>query len=278
MRARALDATVSALRAELETLRGSLRDKDARTAALMLDKAHLCKQGELLEQQVERLARDLEARDTRIRELKAQRQQLYDKLLDDERSLKEKSEARILQEVERMRRDSSTEIAKIRQEARDAADREVFHLREMRDSALIEQERIRGQLRDSEAAHDQILDQLRDLQRKSDVRITELQAALGIKSLELEHVRASLGERTEQGRGLDAECQLLRDKCRVLGESFHALENEKNRKVAELEERLAMTREQLEHYELIENNLDEAILNTGRLIGPEVRGLTLVEP
>ena len=53
---------------------------------------------------------------------------------------------------------------------------------------------------------------------------------------------------------------------RTLSDSFHSLESERTRRVAELEERLAAAREQLEHYEMIESNIDEAIINTGACI------------
>ena len=84
----------------------------------------------------------------------------------------------------------------------DALERETRVLREMRDVAVLEQDRLRAQLRDLNAEHNDVTEQLRDLRRLHDVRVTELQAQLSLKSLDAEHARAALDDKTNQvGRG-----------------------------------------------------------------------------
>lgn len=301
-RAQGLEEALRALRAEADAQQRRDQDREHQLGLLQSERAHLSKQCDILQQQVARLEAEAAAKDARIVDLKRVRQQLYDKLLSDDEGRRGREEARVLQEVERWKRDAEAEVSRIRQEAADALERETRVLREMRDVAVFEQDRLRGQLKDLATEHGDLAEQLRGLRRLHDVKVrrgkgreipsrrparffptgadrsaswqvTELQAQLSIKSLEAEHARASLDDRTARYRALEAESDLLRDKCRVLGESLHALDAERARRVAELEERLASAREQLEQYEMIESNIDQAVLETGRLVGGQVLDL-----
>jgi len=101
----------------------------------------------------------------------------------------------------------------------------------------------------------------RTLTATTEAQLSELRNRLRLKSFEHERVAVQL----EEVKGLSAQARLDNDrwqqKCGVLKEEYYALKAETATRTSSLEARLTQTAKSLEHYEMIEAELDAAIVS-----------------
>lgn len=81
-----------------------------------------------------------------------------------------------------------------------------------------------------------------------------------LKAFELERLRVLHEASAGAAREAELQVQLLQRKCRALETQYYALEAEAARRSADLEGASAADRAKLQHYELLERELDEEIL------------------
>jgi len=260
-------ASLERAKEEFEALRVAHRDALHRGELLAQDKAHLTKQAELLQAQVARLEGDVAERSAKLLALRQQRDRLQDKLVEGTSDNRAEYEVRLQGEIARLREESAREVDRVRAEMEHGYDRELRVVRELRDSAVAEARRNEELL---SAARQQLEDAgLRNAARAKEAEVLEARLAgkVEILLLEKQQLSATAAERGNRVQALQAEADRNADQVRTLREQLFAAEHDATRRVTDLEARLEAATEKLQHYELLESNLDNAILTAGAAQG-----------
>ena len=240
-----------------------------------MDKAYLTREVDNLKQRVHRAEEAADAAEPQLEALKNEKQQLYDRLLAVREEISGGLDRRVEEELQRLRQKSELDIQSANSHARDLFERENLVLREARDTAKEEAERQTVALRQSNEANTQLEIDYRTLVATTESQLSDLRNRLKMKSFEHERVAVDLEHTKDSNRQIKLEAERWQQKCAVLKEEFYVLKTESATRVTELEARSSTQAKQLEHYELIEAELDNAILS-GRSSEATEMGNTMV--
>lgn len=254
------------LRRRVDELEGSRAASSHTEELLKMDKVYLQKEVEGLTDRCVRAETESDGLRSKIFDLKKQRQDLYDRIVNEQTDSKASQEARMQGEISRLQAAAREDIERIRVENLAAHEREVSALKEMRDTGAMEAKRLQSELRESRRSFEELLLRHRESQKDADVRQAELLADLKMKSFELERMRVLSEESTSTLRQSDHEREMLREKVRVLSESYQRLDADLAKQMHELEAKCSTQESQLRHYEMLEREIDEAVLATGNVV------------
>jgi progesterone-induced-blocking factor 1 len=228
---------------------------------LKMDKMYLTRELDTLKQRLHRAEETADATAPQLEALKTEKQELYDRLLAVREELSSGLDRRVEEELGRLKQRADLDAAAAQSHAREVFERENLALREARDAAREEADRQTVALKQANAANSQLEIDYRTLTATTEAQLSELRNRLRLKSFEHERVAVQL----EEVKGLSAQARLegerWQQKCGVLKEEYYALKTESATRTTSLEARLTQTAKQLEHYEMIEAELDAAIVS-----------------
>ena len=266
-RFRDVSASLTSARHDAERMRRRVEEmeeerKTAQHAAelLTMDKSYLQREVDALGDRCSRSEKETDELRQKVTELKRQRQELHDRILNDHNSSTASAESRIQAEVSRIQSAAKEDIERIRVENLAAHEREVAALKDMRDAGAGEVKRLQSELRESRRSYEDLLLRFREAQKDADVHQAELLTDVKMKAFELERLRVLADESVSGARQGEHEREMLRDKVKVLAESYQKLDAEMSRQVHELEAKCSTQESQLRHYEMLEREIDEAVL------------------
>lgn len=105
----------------------------------------------------------------------------------------------------------------------------------------------------------------RDFQRKFDGDLAETRIQLKIRTEELERVNSIYHETLGNLNAHKLENEMLREKLNVVKGEYYKAEANGKEEMSSLKAQVAVLREQLANYEIIEKEMDEAVLSLAKL-------------
>eukprot|EP01049_Picozoa_sp_SAG25_P006838 SAG25_NODE_534_length_7139_cov_17.597443_4_plen_388_part_00 len=184
----------------------------------------------------------------------------YDRLLAVREEVSLGLDRRVEEELQRLKEKARLDVQSAQAHARELFERENLALREARDTAREDAERQTVALKQANAANSQLEIDYRTLTATTEAQLSELRNRLKMKSFEHERVAVELEEIKAVHRQSALEAERWQKKCALLKEEYYTLKTESATRVTELQAQLSNSSKQLEHYELIEAELDSAIV------------------
>ena len=261
-----LETEVDRLQSLVSELNASVSDKDHTVALISTDKKYLSTEIEKTHARCEKAEEEVEALRHKVTDLKKQRADLFDRVMlaHEDNKTHLNFDDRLSAEVSRIQSAAKEDIERIRVENLAAHHREVEVLKEMRDSSVNEVRRLSQELRDARSQYDDLLVRHREAQKEADVSHSSMVAECKMKSFESERMRILAEEAKSSSKQHQLENELLKEKVTVLGTSYHRLDAEMAKKIHELEAANEAMEAQLRHYEMLEKEIDEAVLAAGK--------------
>lgn len=223
-RLRGAELALPVLERQVEEARAAAAAREHSAQLLAMDKAYLSKEVELLTDQVRRCEASAEAREVKLREVKAARARLHAQLAASSAAVRQQEAERLHVEVEKLRAMAAHDLERVRREAADAHDRETRLLRESRDTAAAECSRLLAEVRDVQRAHDELSATHHSAVNRLELRVTELSGELRLRDMDLARTQAQCDEQAAALRQAGAQLELSGEKVRVLTESVYELE------------------------------------------------------
>ena len=253
-------ANESLVRKERDSLAEQLSSTRHRADLLTQDKAYLSREVDAHAERERKAEMEEDRMREKISELKAQRDDLREKLMRGNDEASAAHEERLRAEVERLRVKAAEDLAALREEHAAQRDREIRALKDLRDAAVNDASGARLELNDARRDYDDLLAAHRSSQKSSDVSIAQLTGELRMKAMELERISMLHGESVGNNKVMRMECEMLTKKCRLLEQQYVSLENEARRRQSDVDLTLAEQAARLEHYEALEQELDDAVV------------------
>ncbi|KAK3247322.1 hypothetical protein CYMTET_43176 [Cymbomonas tetramitiformis] len=262
--ARAADkAELNLLRKERESINAQMVEKVHAVDLLQMDKAYLSKEVQSLGERCAELETQYDKCHNKLREVKKARNDLQEKVLSSTEDQRLAHEQRLQAEISRLQEQHLSDIDKVRAEAVHVAEQEVRLLRDRRDTAETEARRTTSKLKEVQGAYDDLLEAHREQQRLGDQRQAEAYSELKMKAFEADRVSILQEEAAQSLRQTKLEADMLQKKLKVATDNCYHLETNTSRKIAELEAIIASQAARLNHYEMLEADIDSAVLQSG---------------
>ncbi|WIA18914.1 hypothetical protein OEZ85_003586 [Tetradesmus obliquus] len=269
----AAEAAAERLRVQLAAADAAVGDKDATLSLLLADKAYLSKEVQVCEERVAELSSRLASQESKVGQLKAERQELYQKLAAAAEATRNQGESRMEREVSRLQATAASDLERIRKEAAETSEREARLLRDLRDAALDEASRLRTELRQLRTQHEELLLSSRSAAAALGVSHSELLGELKLKGFELTRLQALCEERGTSLSQANLQLEMLTEKAQLLTAELNQQEQDANELVRELQQQLAAAQGKLQEYQAAEGILDKAVLGAAAAGDSAVAGL-----
>jgi chromosome segregation ATPase len=252
------DAAVSKYDA-LQTAASNAAATQQQMELLKMDKSYLERENDTLKQRVSRSEESSDTANRAVEGLKEEKQQLYDRLLSIQSDHAAGMNHKVEEELTRLRQQSDLDLLAAQRNAKEMYERENVSLKEARDSARNDAERQSANLKHAQEVATQLEVDYRSLQATADMQITDIRARLKMKSFEHERLAIQMEEIKSDLTQIKLENAKWSKKFEVLKEEYYTLKGDSANRITELSSRLTTTSQSLEHYELIESELDAAV-------------------
>ncbi|KAL2609123.1 hypothetical protein R1flu_027696 [Riccia fluitans] len=268
-----MTATLQVVTDEKRRLLEVVKDKDHCLDLLSMDKIYITREVKAHQDQVKKLEQELQQQQEKLRALKSTRQELYNRVLTDNRDSLAAHEQRLQAELARLQEHANRDIETIRKEASEAAAEKVKTYRELRDAALAEAETLKAIQRENKSNYNELLtnennlprlpselwemhfmatdmpNRFQELQRVSEAKEIEARSGIKLRDLEIEQLRVAQNEIRCALNQKSIENEALAEKVKVLTEKYYKRELETERSASLLQNELEITRRNLAHYE-----------------------------
>ena len=257
------------------------------------DKEYLAAQLAALQERCGTHEGTLLRRETRLTELKAEKEQLYHKLVAATAGAADSYSSRLDSEMSKWQQTTSLAQGTIEQ----AHERQCAQLREARELGVAEIDKAHTRHAELQRSHDELLVRCAEQHAAAEVELTQLRSEVRIEAFEanpnpepnpnpnpnpdpnpnpnpnpnqvrikaFEAERLSLQcEHSLAGSRRDgAECDMSREKMEVLKGAYYELQAESGQRIASLEAQLHGQQERLGTYDKMEHELDAAVASAG---------------
>ena len=143
----------------------------------------------------------------------------------------------------------------------DVYETKTQHLTERRDELEIRNTKLEKQLADRSAAYEELLTEFRHMQKVTYEEIGHLRVGCRSKDDEVQRVTHLYEDNLILVKETKIENESLKAKIDVLKAEYYKIESVARQQNADIKAELAVARERLANYELIEKELDSAIMN-----------------
>ena len=143
----------------------------------------------------------------------------------------------------------------------DVYETKTQHLTERRDELEIRNTKLEKQLADRSAAYEELLTEFRHMQKVTDEEIGHLRVGCRSKDDEVQRVTHLYEDNLILVKETKIENESLKAKIDVLKAEYYKIESVARQQNADIKAELAVARERLANYEIIEKELDSAIMN-----------------
>jgi chromosome segregation ATPase len=228
-------------------------------SGLRKDKSYLGKQNSQLLEKVQRLEERYERLETEASEAKLAAQNYLNKLLDVKSDRSASFEDRFTKELAELRDRHAAELEDLKRNLTEVHERRVEYLKEAKEEAEFKVEQLTRDLKEKSEAFDELTYEGRGKVARLEEMLSEVRSELRMKTEAVERTHNTYEDTLAALRHSKAENEMLRDKVDVLKQEFYKAEHKNTHGSADIRAQLAVAKEQLRQYALIEQELDEAI-------------------
>lgn len=192
-------------------------------------------------------------------EAKNQAQDYLHQLLNTRNEASSEYEKRIFTEIQDLKQKQQHELEVAKNNLVDIYEKQLQFVKEAKEEQEIRRESLEGQLREKSHAYDQLMLDYRQLQRRLESDMSELRVQLRIKEEQMERVENIYEETLANLKAVKHENDMLREKINVLKSEYYKMQVDCKDEMTGLKAQLEVAREQLQNYEGMEKEIDEAI-------------------
>jgi len=225
------------------------------------DKNFLSKENMILEERNKRLEEKVERNDVEMMDLKKQAQKYMDKVLNTNDEVKNKFEGQYQKEMQDLKERHQKELELAKNNLVEVYEKKVEYLHERKDDGERRVAKLEQDLKDKSKSHEELLFEYRQLQRQGDEELGHLKLQVKSKGDELMRVTHLYEDNMVLVKELKLETEAYKQKIDVLKSEYYKLESAGRQGNADIKAELAVCKERLANYELIEKELDQAIMS-----------------
>ena len=194
-------------------------------------------------------------------EAKKQAEKYMDRVLNANDDIKSKFDVKYTEEVNDLKSRYTKDLEMMKSNLTEVYETKTEHLIERRDELEIRNAKLEKQLQDRRSSYDELLTEFRQMQKTTDEEIGHLRIASRAKDNEVQRVTHLFEDNMVLVKETKMESEALKAKIEVLKSEFYMVEADARKGSAEIRAELAVTKERLGNYELIEKELDQAIMH-----------------
>ena len=228
---------------------------------LTQDKAYLQRENTLNEDKARRLEDKLDRTEQALLETKKQAEKYMDRVLTTNDDLKLKFDQQYTNEIQDMKSRYTKDLEMMKQNLVDIYETKTLHLTERRDELELRNNKLDKQLADRNKSYEELLYEFRQLQKTTDEEIGHLRVQSRSAQDEITRVTNLYEDNLILVKETKMEAEALRSKIDVLKTEYYKLESTARQGNGDIKAELAVCKERLASYELIEKELDQAIMN-----------------
>ena len=244
-----LSREVDNLKTNLDILR---RDKEY----LSKENIEVTERNKRLEEKNDKLSVDLE-------ETKTKANGYLEKLLNTKDDFSTKYERRYLDELEEIKQRHQREVDTAKTTLSDIYEKRIMYLQEAKEEADFKLTKMEHDLKDKHADFEELLIAHRTSQKHQDDEISCLKTEVRMKTDELQRISALYEDNLSLVKSSQLNIEMQQDKIDLLKSEYYQLESKVRQETADITAQNAVLKERIGSYEMIEKELDEAIMNVG---------------
>ncbi|ETL78782.1 hypothetical protein, variant [Phytophthora nicotianae] len=253
------------LKARFDEVSATSSDSHQKIALLTADKAFLQDAKTQLEDQVANMRVSQQEMQGKINSL----QEKHDDNLSQSAQLQNETrlhfEKKLDDEMAKFMELSKREIERIRNDGQVVYERENRLLKEARDDALKHVEVLQVRLDSVQSALDEKVLEATRMESTHTTALATARNELKMRHFEISQLKLTLEEKARDARNARLEIEMLTQKVEALKEEFARLETTSTTRITQLEAALEVERNKLKEYELLEIDLDGAVIQTGEI-------------
>jgi progesterone-induced-blocking factor 1 len=234
-------------------------DLRAKYSILCTDKEYLTRENIRLVEQNRKLEDKIDRLEREIDENKKMSKDYMMQLFNSKNTLFLDYEKKISTELTDLRDKHRSELENAKNNMRDVYERQVSFLKDTKEELELKMEHLESVNKEKAKAYDEVLTENRNLQRRVDYDLSELRIQLRIKTDELEKTHTLYDEANNNVKMLKLENDKMREKINVLKSEYYRVEASAKEESSGVRAQLAVAKEQLANYELIEKEIDDAV-------------------
>lgn len=214
-----------------------------------------------LENDIERLENQKDKQYAEMMDAKKNAQNYLERLLNSTGDYGSSAHKKHLEELNLLKQAHEKELIIHKENLSEVYEKKIEYLREAKEESDIRLAKAERDLLDKTKAYEEILIEYRKIERMVDEEISTVKQELSLKSTEAQ----SISQRYEENLALVKEYKLenavLKEKLDLVKNDYYRLEAMERQKNADALAQVAVYKERLAHYEAIEKELDDAIIN-----------------
>ncbi|KAG6615480.1 Progesterone-induced-blocking factor 1 [Phytophthora cinnamomi] len=253
------------LKSRFEETSVSSSDLHQKIALLTADKTFLQDAKTLLEEQVAKFQLSQQEMQAKLNSL----QEKHDGNLSQNVQLQNETrlhfEKKLDDEMTKFMELSKREIERIRNDGQVVYERENRLLKEARDDALKHVEVLQARLDSVQSALDEKVLESTRMESAHTTALATTRNELKMRHFEISQLKLTLEEKATSARNAKLELGMLTQKVEAHKEEFARLETTSTTRITQLEASLEVERNKLKEYELLEVDLDGAVVQTGEI-------------
>lgn len=184
-----------------------------------------------------------------------------ERVLNTNDDLKSKFDHKYSSEVEELKARHAKELEMNVQNLKEHYERKTTDLTERKEELEMRLSKLEKQLADRGQAYEELLYEYRKLQKSTDEEIGHLRIQARSRDDEVQRVTNLYEDNMILVKETKLESEALKSKIDVLKTEYYKLESTARQGSAEIRAELAVAKERLANYELIEKELDQAIMH-----------------
>lgn len=184
-----------------------------------------------------------------------------DRVLNTNDDLKLKFDQQYSNEIQDLKERYTKDLEMVKSNLVDVYETKTEHLTQRRDELEMRNTKLEKQLADRSKAYEELLFEFRQLQKVTDEEIGHLRIGVRGKDDEVKRVTHLYEDNLILVKECKMENEAQRQKLDLLKTEFFKLESTSREGSADVKAQLAVAQERLANYEMIEKELDAAIMN-----------------
>lgn len=214
-----------------------------------------------LETDIDRLEDQKEKQYTEMMEAKKNAQNYLERLLNNTSGFGTDAHKKHLAELEAVKTAHEKQLQMHRENLSDVYEKKIEYLKETKEESEMKLAKAERDLLEKTTAYDEILVEFRKLQTRTDEAVGGVSHELRYKSDELVRVTHLYEDNLALVKELKLENAQLKEKADLIKQEYYRVEANERQKNADALAQVAVYKERLAHYEAIEKELDDAIIN-----------------
>lgn len=225
------------------------------------DKAFLGRENTNLEDKVKRMEDKVDRLEHSLLDAKKQAEKYMDRVLNANDDIKSKFESQYSNEIQDLKDRQAKELELAKSNLVDIYERRVDDLRDRKDDLERRNHKLETDLREKNKNYEDLIFEFRQLQKTGDEEMGHLKLDVRSKQDQVNRIQHLYEDNLLLVKETKLENEALRAKLDILKSEYYKLESTARQGSADIKAELAVTKERLANYELIEKELDQAIMH-----------------